>query len=503
MPQAELPVLGAVAEWLWYAPRFSRYQLDEFEQLKLQLQNNKLYQIYRILVSNRLRGDSEDDYSDWEAIEQRHLQVIEQYLEGLSRGIMESAICEIQTIVEQCQKAGESSTFWFNKLFYVLGEKHPNLAQQLIEKAISENISLKHHLGHVIGGLYKSDLEVAWSYVQFWIDSNDPLLWLAIAKSYTYLNWSQFQNREWEVLHDLTTKQSSPVDNQILELISRFALCNPQEAINFMKIFAASPDESVLLRVADVLCSSFESIGDKWGLKFIQDECFVAIVENFDRLSRLDYAVEVCLNRLGKIAPIKLLNLIEQRLVNKSKNSGSNKYYNAIHFPYSVALKSIRSSLEYPDILRRVRGWMLRDDFWFYETPDVLKEFSGSLEEPLYSVLMEWIQSGDIQKVYAVAQILQSFNSGQVFYSLCREIICHTNDEAVKNSISISINSTPGANFVERGFSTFNRQRLEEITPWLQDENFRVRIFAKRMEELLHQNLERELGREEFEERNW
>jgi hypothetical protein len=46
MPQAELPVLDAVAEWLWYAPRFSRYQLDEFEQLKLQLQNNKLYQIY-------------------------------------------------------------------------------------------------------------------------------------------------------------------------------------------------------------------------------------------------------------------------------------------------------------------------------------------------------------------------------------------------------------------------------------------------------------------------
>jgi len=502
IPQAELPVLDAVAEWLWYARRFNLYQLNEFGQLKLQLQNNKLYQIYRILVSNRLRGDSEDDYSNWEAIEQRHLQVIEQYLEGLSRATMESAIGEIEIIVEQCLNAGESSTPWLNLLFYKLGEKYPNLlAPQLVEKAITRNLSLKHHLGHVIGGLYQSDLEVAWSYVKSWTDSDDPILWFAVAKSYHFLDWSRFQNREWEVLYDLTTKQSSPVDCQILEVISRFAPYNPQEAINLIKILAASSDESILLRVAGVLCSSVESIGDKWGLNFIHNDDFVAIVKNFESLYRQDYAVEVCLNRLGKIAPIELLNFLEKRLVNKAKNSCANKYYNAIHFPYSIALKSIRSSLEYHDILRRVRDWMLREGFWFYETPDVLKEIAGSLEEPLYSVLMEWIESGDIQKVHAVAKILQEFKSGQLFYSLCREIICRTNDRAVLDSISCSISSTPGAIF--GGFSAFNRRRLEEITPWLQDENFRVRSFAKQMKESLEQDLERELGREEFEERNW
>ncbi|HLO51377.1 MAG TPA: hypothetical protein VK211_23385, partial [Kamptonema sp.] len=502
IPQAELPVLDAVADWLWYAPRFSRYQLDEFEQLKQRLQNNKLYQLYRVLISNRLLGDSEDDNSDWEVIEKRQLEVIDQYLEQISPATMESSICEIEIIVEQCLKAGERITPGLNLLFYKLGEKHPNLTQQLVvEKAITKNLSIKHHLGHVVGGLYQSDLEVAWSYVKSWTDSDDPILWFAVAKSYHFLDWSRFQNREWEVLHDLTAKQSSPVDCEILELISRFAPYNPQEAINFIKIFAASSDESVLLRVAGVLSLSFGSIGDKWGLKFIQNEDFVAIIQNFGRLSRLDSAVGKCLNRLGELAPIQLLNFIEQWLVNKAKNSGANNY--TIHFPYSVALKSIRSSLEYPDILRRVRDWMLRDNFWFYETPDVLKEFSGSLEEPLYSVLIEWIESREKKKVHAVAQILQSFNSGPLFYSLCRQIIGHTNDEAVKNSISVSINSTPGTIFIGRGFSTFNRQRLEEITPWLQDENFRVQSFAKRMEELLHQDLERELGREEFEERNW
>ena len=504
IPQAELPVLDAVAEWLWYAPRFSRYQLDEFEQLKQQLNKNKLYQLYQVLVSNHFRGDSEESNLDWEATHKRRIEVIERYLEGLYTATIESAIYEIETIVKQCKEAGEISRYlWTDLLFFKFGEKHPNLAHELVEKAISENLSIKHHLGHVIGGLYQSNLEVAWSYVKSWTDSDDPILWFSVAKSYHFLDWSRFQNQEWEVLHYLTTKQSLSVDCEILELISRFAPHNPAEAIKLIKLFAASSDESILLRVADVLCSSVNSLGDNWGLKFIHNDDFVSLVKKFYRLSRLEYAVEVCLNRLGTIAPRELLNFIEQRLVNKTKNSGDNKYYNAIHFPWSIALKSIRSSLEYPDILRCVRDWMLREGFWFYETPDVLKEIAGSLEEPLYSVLMEWIESGDIQKVHGVAEILQKFNSGQLFYSLCREIICCTNDEAVKNSISRAISSTPGILSIGRGFSTFNRQRLEEITPWLQDENFRVRSFAKRMKESLEQDLERELGREEFEERNW
>ena len=497
IPQAELPVLDAVAEWLWYAPRFSRYQLDEFEQLKQHLQNNKLYQLYRVLVSNRFRGDSEEDNLDWQAIHQRRIEVIDLYLEGLYTATIESAIYEIETIVKQCKEAGENSRhLWFDLLFSFLGEKHPNLAHKLVQKAISENLSIKHHLGHVIGGLYQSNLEVGWSYVKSWTDSDDPILWFAVAKSYHFMDWSRFQNQEWEVLHYLTTKQSLSVDCEILELISRFAPHNPAEAIKLIKLFAARSDESILLRVADILYSSFESFGDK----FIDNDNFVAIVQNFERLSTFNYDVENCLNRLGKISPIQLLNFIEQRLLNKPEFSDTTGYYNAIHFSYSIAPKSIRSSLEYPDILRRVRDWMLRDGFWFYNALDVLKELNGSLEEPLYSVLMEWSKSGDVQKVRALAKILQEFNSGLLFYSLCREIISHTNDKAALDLISCSISSTPGV--ILGGFSIFYKQRLKEITPWLQDKNFRVRSFAKQMKESLEQDLERELGREEFEERD-
>ncbi len=382
-----------------------------------------------------------------------------------------------------------------------MGEKHPELAQQMVEKALSENLTIKQQLGRVVGGLYRSNIEIAWSYIKSWVNSDDLVLWLAVAGSYYFLDWSVFQDKEWEVLYCLVTKQSSQVDLKILELISRFAPHNPLRSIEFFKIIAARGDENVLLCVAQVLFRSFKDSQNGWGKKFIASEVFLNIVQNFERLSCLDYASEQCLAILGKIDPMKVIDFIERRIIIKGEQHERSEYYEAINLPYSLVAKSIQSSTEYSNVLRRVRDWMLREDVWLYKAPKVLKEIAGSLSEPLYSVLMEWVKSGDVQKLHAVAKILRVFNSGQLFYSLSREIICNTNNEIILSYIRTSINSTPGV--IVGGFSNHPRQRQEEISSWLEDENFRVRRFANRMKQSLQQDLERELETEEFEKRNW
>ncbi|TVP63444.1 MAG: ATP-binding protein [Nodularia sp. (in: Bacteria)] len=501
IPNTELPVLDAISEWLRYALRFNRHQLDELELLSQQLKHNNLYQLYRVLFKNRLWDDSENAYLDFKALEERHQQAIEHYLEGFSPTTIEKGVCELEMMLYQCTIAGEISTSWFETLFYKLGEKHPELAQQMVQQALSENLTIKQQLGRIIGGLYRSNLEVAWSYIKSWLDTDDLVLWLAVAGSYHFLDWSIFQDKEWEILHCLITKQSSQVDLKILELISRFALHNPLRSIEFLKIIANRGNEGVLLRLAEVLSWSFKSSQDGWGKKFITFEDFLNIVQNFERLSRLDYAAEECLAILGKFDPMKVIDFIERRIIIQAEQHGISEYYEAIHLPYSLAAKSIQSSIEYSNVLRRLRDWMLRDDFWFYKTPQVFKEISINLSEPLYSVLMEWVKSREIQKLYAVAKILRVFNSGQLFYSLSREIICNTNDEIILSYIRTSIGSTPGAIF--GGFSNHAKQRQEEISSWLEDENFRVRRFANQTKQSLQQDLERELEREEFEERNW
>lgn len=198
-----------------------------------------------------------------------------------------------------------------------------------------------------------------------------------------------------------------------------------------------------------------------------------------------------------------VIDFIEQRIGNTAERYARGDQYDAIPFEFSRAFESIRASPAYVDVLRRVRDWIRREDAWLRdEAPQVLKALAGSLHPSLYRVLMEWVESDDIRKLKAVARILREYNVGGPFYDLCREIICRTDDELVLGSIADAIDLTPEKE-VREGLSHFHRQRLEEISPWLRDENFRVRHFAERMRQSLQRQLEREQATEELERRQW
>jgi hypothetical protein len=145
---------------------------------------------------------------------------------------------------------------------------------------------------------------------------------------------------------------------------------------------------------------------------------------------------------------------------------------------------------------------MLRENALFrWETPHVLKGLTGGLEEPLYNVLMEWVDSGEEEKLRAVAGIMREFNEGDLFYDLCRKIVRRTDDDATLGLVVSAIESTPGA--VWGGLSKFSKKRLKEITPWLEDDDLRVHRFARQMVDSLQRTIEREEAREEFERKNW
>jgi hypothetical protein len=107
----------------------------------------------------------------------------------------------------------------------------------------------------------------------------------------------------------------------------------------------------------------------------------------------------------------------------------------------------------------------------------LLQAISLNLAGELYKVLMEWIDAGYIDKLKAVAKLIRQFKSGQDFYKLSREIILRTQSEDVKSYIYWAINSTP--NVVQGAMSKFYKQRIEEISPWLTDDNVHVKLFAR------------------------
>ena len=229
---------------------------------------------------------------------------------------------------------------------------------------MAEDLALKHHLGFVIDGLRRGAPDIAWAYIEAWLTNDDPALWLAVASSYRFVDWSDLQTHEWGVLSYLTAKGSAPVDFEVIGLTWRFAPHNPDLAIELLKILAARGDESILQYIAMALTRA-DDTPDGWAIEFANPQDYLDILRNFQRIPSLDDHVQRCLDRLGQVDSMQVINFIEQRIGNTAERHSRDDQYDAIPFELSHAFESIRSSPAYVDMLRRVRDWMLREDVWF------------------------------------------------------------------------------------------------------------------------------------------
>lgn len=499
LPNAELPILDAISGWLWRTVHWGGYESQELTELRQHLQTHKLYQFYRCLVSNRLRGDLDDDaepITDIHAIDQARQECITRYLDSLSAETFEQAFHDLETLLQHASRANEQHCSYFDLLFYKLGEKQPEYAKTLIERAISENLLVKNFLGRVAAGLRRAEPQIAWEYLQAWSRSEDVGLWRAAATSYSDRAWDCLSKEEWQLLHTLVSKNAESVDHTIIDLIRQFHSWCPTFAVELLKILATRND-AILYQVAQLL-AKYET-QNKWSIQFENNQDYIEIIHNLVRLPRIEYTVEMCLYRLGQIAPVLTVDFIERRLIYQSEQPDSD--YEAIPYEFHYAMKRFRAAPEFPEMLRQIRDWMLRGDFWWFEAPRVLNRIAGGWNESFYDVLLEWVESGEEEKLKAVSFTLRDLNSDSSFYRLCREILCRTNQEQILDIIQNAIGSTPGV--VGGSLANYWKQRLREITPWLQDSNFRVRRFAKQLAESLQQAIERDSAREELEDRNW
>jgi hypothetical protein len=500
IPDAELPVIDTVAHWLRRVRRFGRCQAEQMEHLGQQLADHGPFQLYRMLIG-WYRWDEEDEQPDWRRGDERRREAVDRYLETLNLDTMDRAVRELAAMAEQAHAAGETGMNWFNTLLRDLGRTRPALATQFVEQVLAEDLVLKPHLGFVIAGLRECAPETALNYARLWVAEDDAILWRTLATSYRFVEWESLPAEEWDILRDLVGRDCSPVDYEVLSFIWQWAPCNPAFAVDLLKHMAARGDERLLSQVAMALVWPNEN-RDGWAVEFEDSQDYLDIIQHFERLTSLDFYTEQSLNRLGQIDPMHVIDFMERRISAAAERRSQDERYNAIPFRFSEPMDTIRLGSEHLDAVRRVRDWMLRDNPWFrFYTPYVLRAISPGLGGPLYDVLLEWVQSGDGEKLVAVVAIVHDFNVGDEFYALVREIIRRTDDDSVVSSLSGAIGATPGV--ISGPMSEFIRQRMQAVSPWLEDDDYRVRDFAQRMLRTLQMDLEREEAAEELERRQW
>ena len=398
----------------------------------------------------------------------------------------------------------ENNAYGLNTLLTILGKKRLDFAKQLIDRVLNQNLELKHHLGFVLAGIYANNLEKGREYVNLWLKYDDPLLWQAIAISYRFIHWSEPEREvEWEVIRQLVAKESKTIDGQIFALISRFAPYNSKLAVELLKILATRDDENTLNRVAEAIsCLDYNNKGRIWNVDVPDLQDLQEIIAPLDQLPYLNYEAEECLARLADRNPMLVIDFVERRIKAKFSRTSEDKYFEAFSSPFARVVTKIVSKPEYLDILRRVRDWTIQDDFWLgFQAPSLLKVLAPNLKGHLENILMEWIETEDKEKLKASTKILREFNAGDKFYELSREIILRTQDEEILSYVESAVHTTPGVITVH--MSNFYKQRLEEVLPWLEDDNFQVRRFAKKIISHLQEDIESQVAREELERRSW
>ncbi len=141
------------------------------------------------------------------------------------------------------------------------------------------------------------------------------------------------------------------------------------------------------------------------------------ILEKLEPISSLDnHNIEEFLEYLSERIPLSVAKFMIKR-VEKSKNklNDTDKYQ---PFSYSLSndFKGIKSSSFYLDILREIRNKIIdknwQSHFWY---PILFKPLSGDFNQQSICVLMEWIQSGEKDKIKAIGTLLNQAPESFIF----------------------------------------------------------------------------------------
>jgi ppGpp synthetase/RelA/SpoT-type nucleotidyltranferase len=190
----------------------------------------------------------------------------------------------------------------------------------------------------------------------------------------------------------------------------------------------------------------------------------------------IDYHAEELLIPLAEDNPGRIIAFFGERLRYKEE-AETKGHYDAIPYQFHKLHETLAKSPEIAvDI---VRSWFDGKDasFQFYGA-NLLSIIFPAWAEPYGDKLLDLARTGETQDIKFVLHVLQNYEGEAFLHGICREIvsILPENDDLLTD-VSVVLGST-GVVMGEFGFAEAYEGKIEEIKPWLNDGNEKVRKFA-------------------------
>jgi hypothetical protein len=437
------------------------------------LYENEEFQKFRILVGfesifhdwEKGRKDSEDfdlerTFREAEALKLAETIDIDSYNEWKERIINYASI-----------KSNDTATFpYFGKFLEQFGKNSPSLALQLLIEASDH---LENFIMVILLGVAKTEhKEDAYSLIESWCDKGKHLFSLA-----RFFEYSPEVNEK--LLKKILDKSVSNNDlatlNQIICSVS--AHYNEESRPLIERFFVPTLEKLTALKNSDwVFGFWFRKQRDDILAEMEATE-YKAILDNLFWLQKVDYHAEEILCVIAKRSPVLVIQFFCNRL-SKEKDEGDKGRYDAIPFGFHTLSEPLS---QHP--VQAVNAVLDTYDgnygLFIYRGARLLKNIFPDFPPQLQQKLLEVIQSKEKRDLLFVMAILRDYDGNPIIQNFCKEIVKILPDGSdLTNELNVILFST-GVVSGEYGFVEAYKQKIEEIKPWLQDENPRVKGFAQ------------------------
>lgn len=454
--------------------------LDHISTFRNMLNKDSEYVIYKTLI-----GNNSVFLIDWERVD-IDLDIQNAYRKQQMKIYSESIQLENSgewlNRLKHCASntSNDPITFLdFRDFLEILGKKNPLIVIQWLYE-LDDN--LERFVTSILIGLSKSDEKYkVKELLQNLINDNRYLS--AIAKAQRKLD-----NPDINILFQIAERAIENRESEPLAEIVVIAIknCTDKNLEEFQKLGLFCIEYCTKLnetRWVNIVSQYIDSSAFIDSLKNFQIKI---ILQNIEQLNALEYSAQILLEKIAENHPKLIVKLLIKRLLIEQESYESN--YQAIPYKFRWFGKSIQ---KYPSfVLMQTRKQFDENNKLFrFEVGRLIRtifpEFSGQLESQLF----ELINSGSDKNINFVIQILLTCKCDELPYSLIKKIISILNEDDIRLNEIENILMSTGVVKGPYGISEVYMKRKSEVETWLNDNDAKIRNFAKSFTRTLDQHI--------------
>ena len=438
LEESDFTVINAIDECLQvYAENSHGFPKQRATQLLEKFEKHDNYDRY--LFYRQFVGK----FQKWLTPEEKQ-KFVEKYMEKYSAIRLAKLMSTFLVSIEQ-----DSNSWAAAYHLWIIGKLNPKYGSELLDYILAWQTDVPDYASGLLGGIRYSDKVKASKIIHCLLNQDNRSAKRIVIKSYLWSTEGQsFDKEDLQILVQLSEIPDENLKSDIVTTLPNFFNVDVETVLGIL--IRLSTDESSLIKWETIkVLFRFSS------QKYL--DTYKQIMHNCVNLEHLDYHSEEVLHAIFMSDPIWVIAFFEKRIAYQEKEFKRNiTNYEAIPIRLHYLFKDVDwNDKNVMDALRRVRDWGLglpSHRKWL--APGLLasmvdgnsSQIEGTkINNAVQTILEEWIDSEDSEKMWWVACFLRNFDEDKVFYSLVESLLIKSKGDAkVSTEIEASIGTVVG-----------------------------------------------------------